>query len=389
MIMNWYAISPLDVLLFREAKPFSPGEGAWAESQFPPLPSTVFQALRSAYEFYGDKREDKRRDLEFMGPFLLDRKGTVWLPTPKDLVGVKKLKHDNDKVKRNKNASQDWDRIVRLVSKEDVDAWKFVCHPQEGLSPLVTPLAKQEDVCGSPGPWIKAKALLRYLEGETKFKPPDSKHPDFTGNPWSTQVLPHIHMEAGQRQVRQQEGYFTEVAVRLQSGWQMLVGIKGEKSLPKSFIIRLGGEGHRAIASQLVDEKILALWTDLEKHSHPQENTKGTFAYLLTPGLAQVGNGALYGVYPSSWQANLTGCASDRQLLWGGVSTVRRHLNTEKEFALLPQRAFVPPGTVYLFDSLPPSLSLTHLLPPRDSKQVWRQTFHKLNYGKLLWGKRQ
>ena len=45
--MYWYAIEPLDVLLFREAKPFSPGEGSWAKGLFPPLPSTVFQALRS------------------------------------------------------------------------------------------------------------------------------------------------------------------------------------------------------------------------------------------------------------------------------------------------------------------------------------------------------
>jgi CRISPR-associated protein Cmr3 len=45
--MKWYAIAPLDVLLFREAKPFSPGEGAWAKGIFPPLPTVVFQALRS------------------------------------------------------------------------------------------------------------------------------------------------------------------------------------------------------------------------------------------------------------------------------------------------------------------------------------------------------
>lgn len=38
--MQWYVIEPLDILLFREAKPFSPGEGAWAKSIFPPVPTT-------------------------------------------------------------------------------------------------------------------------------------------------------------------------------------------------------------------------------------------------------------------------------------------------------------------------------------------------------------
>lgn len=40
-------IEPLDVLLFRESKPFSGGEDHLARSVFPPPPSTVYAALRS------------------------------------------------------------------------------------------------------------------------------------------------------------------------------------------------------------------------------------------------------------------------------------------------------------------------------------------------------
>jgi CRISPR-associated protein Cmr3 len=72
-------------------------------------------------------------------------------------------------------------------------------------------------------------------------------------------------------------------------------------------------------------------------------------------------------------------------LLWGGVSTFRRAAqamhSAEESFALLPQRAFVPPGTVYAFHSPPPEQAL---LPSHSS--VWLQTFQQLNYGKLLWG---
>jgi CRISPR-associated protein Cmr3 len=79
MDLHWYAIDPLDVLLFRESKPFSPGEGSWAKGIFPPLPSTVFQALRSALDYYGDRKENKNRNLEFLGAFLMDSENNIAL----------------------------------------------------------------------------------------------------------------------------------------------------------------------------------------------------------------------------------------------------------------------------------------------------------------------
>lgn len=86
--MHWYSLTPVDVLLFRESKPFSPGEGAWAKGQFPPLPVTVFQAMRSAIAPYATRAQRQKRDLSFLGPFLRQDETTLWLPTPKDLVCV-------------------------------------------------------------------------------------------------------------------------------------------------------------------------------------------------------------------------------------------------------------------------------------------------------------
>lgn len=56
-----------------------------------------------------------------------------------------------------------------------------------------------------------------------------------------------------------------------------------------------------------------------------------------------------------------------------------------KEFALLPQRAFVPPGRVYLFNQVPEQ---AHNLLPTGCAN-WLITFQQLNYGKLLWGERK
>lgn len=381
MPYNWYTIEPVDVLLFRESKPFSPGEGAWAKGIFPPFPTTVFQALRS-----GSKTN---QGLDFIGPFLLDAKDRLFLPTPKDLVAVS---WGNQKSQTNEETAADdfdeetakWNRTLRLKTVDLEDpAWKHLAYHDAGLLPMVSPFEeleetadKKEYIC-RPYPWITATALHQYLQGKNPSNPDD-----FEEDPWDVQILPHIHMLAGTRQVRDEEGYFTEVAIRLKPGWKLVAGISAELQ-QNPMVVRLGGEGHQAIASRIK----LPDWELLASRAQPD----GDFAYLLTPGLAMKETG-IYGVYPSAWQQNLKGSVSDRALLWGGVTSIERKSNKasnasdpqSKEFALLPQRAFVPPGTVYLFHHLPDQ---TNALLPASGGD-WLTTFQRLNYGKLLWGKR-
>ena len=230
--------------------------------------------------------------------------------------------------------------------------------------------------------------MFDYLEGK---KGDDNwAKDDFTNNPWDNQVLPHTQMQLDKRQVEDSEGYFTEVAVRLRKGWSLIAGFSGDIS---ENVVRLGGEGHRALITKLNLEGD-ELNTTLRKQlnylysNNPAENKlpdKSKYAYLLTPGLALVKE-SKYGCYPQNWKQNLRACATDKALLWGGVSTFRKDYEnkpSKEEFAFLPQRAFVPPGTVYLFND-----ELTtdcQVLP--DIKTNWLETFKKLNYGKLLWGK--
>ncbi|MEZ2239637.1 type III-B CRISPR module-associated Cmr3 family protein [Microcoleus sp.] len=427
MKMFWYTIEPLDVLLFRESKPFSPGEGSWAKSLFPPLPITVFQALRSLEIFYGGKKEDKKRDLNFIGPFMMDDKNQLWLQTPKDLVAIQDIgigdSEDDDETEEEEETNQqseesdninveakskifrEWKRLDRLCPKSEQSNWDYLVFPDNSLDPMVPPQLKEEYVCGAPKPWIKAQALCRYLQGEITTSPDD-----FCNDPWSMQILPHIHMESGARQVRDSDGYFTEVAIRLKPGWKLVAGISkkipvtkvvslgGEKETletkeetPDIKVVRLGGEGHRALVVPLKDWQG---WQDLEKFLTPNSespNSGSKLAYLLTPGLARAETDApIYGAYPHEWSSRLAGCATSRPLLWGGVSSIKRRTNSQQEgkleFSLLPQRAFVPPGTVYVFNELPPSESL--LLPHTEENnpdKKWVETFRTLNYGILLW----
>ncbi|MGB3641308.1 MAG: type III-B CRISPR module-associated Cmr3 family protein [Rivularia sp. (in: cyanobacteria)] len=378
--MHWYKITPLDILLFRDSKPFSPGEGSWAKGLFPPMPITVFQALRSCLVNNSNSREErKKRNLDFLGSFLLDSNDTLWLPTPKDLVCLYPRGVDR------KVASDGWVEVHRLQPvSNDSDIWKHLVFSDDQIQPLVVN-KKWNGTISPPKPWIKAKALFDYLGGK---KGDDNwAKDDFTGNPWDNQVLPHTQMQLDKRQVKDSEGYFTEVAVRLREGWSLVAGFSGDIS---ENVVRLGGEGHRALINKLNLDAQTTLKQQLDSFISNTSTVndsakKSKYAYLLTPGLALVEE-SKYGCYPQNWKQNLKACATDKALFWGGVSTLRKDVKdnpTREEFAFLPQRAFVPPGTVYLFnDELTTNQKV---LPDGDSN--WLETFRKLNYGKLLWGK--
>jgi hypothetical protein len=51
--MFWYRLTPLDVLMFRDAKPFTPQERAWASSVFPPNNHTIAGAILSSFNITG------------------------------------------------------------------------------------------------------------------------------------------------------------------------------------------------------------------------------------------------------------------------------------------------------------------------------------------------
>lgn len=381
MKMYWHVVEPLDVLMFRESKPFSPGDGSWAKGLFPPMPTAVFQALRSALPYRsGEGPHTKQRDLEFLGPFLLSPDDQLWLPRPKDLMclGTKTVNEQE----RGEIQEDLLDEVIKgdcetmrlqPANPESNPFWK---HLKFGgsLKPMVIPsLDENQFIQGQPQPWIRASALQKYLEGEN----PNTAD-NFCADPWTVQVQTHIRIKVGERTVENEEGYFTEVSTRMHSGWRFLCAFS--EQLPHT-TVRLGGEGHRALIYEAPDS-VTDHWNAITAASTWRPEAR--FAYLLTPGLVLTApDSAVYTSYDSSW-TNLVGCATGRPLLWGGISTIRRRFGEEQEnFALLPQRSFVPPGTVYHFSGQPPQITM--LMPSQGGK--WIDTFEKLNYGKLLWGK--
>lgn len=115
----WLFIEPLDVLLFRDSKPFAAGEGFWARSVFPPNGLPLMGALRAkmitdsgvsfqTYQHYAGSKNgndekltelvnligkfDDYGELQLAGPFLSrieDEKQQIYFPAPLDVMKTK------------------------------------------------------------------------------------------------------------------------------------------------------------------------------------------------------------------------------------------------------------------------------------------------------------
>ncbi len=85
-------VQALDTLFFRDGKPFEMGDDNWAEGIFPPPPSVIYGALRSAYFAQHPEvmekwktDQDPTKDLRITG-YYLKYGDKIYLPAPLDLV---------------------------------------------------------------------------------------------------------------------------------------------------------------------------------------------------------------------------------------------------------------------------------------------------------------
>jgi len=102
-------INALDTLFFKDGKPFSMGDEAWATGNFPPYPSVIYGALRTA--FFADNinllnlantENDPTKELKINKIlFLIDKE--YYTPIPRDLVKKKSNKEESFLLKLSKN----------------------------------------------------------------------------------------------------------------------------------------------------------------------------------------------------------------------------------------------------------------------------------------------
>ncbi|MEM8779286.1 MAG: type III-B CRISPR module-associated Cmr3 family protein [Cyanobacteria bacterium P01_G01_bin.49] len=378
---KWYKITPLDVLLFRDAKPFSPGERAWAGSIFPPPGHAIAGAIRDLLQ--------STIDIKLTGLFLC-YENQLYLPFP---------------------FSYDREHLCRIENKTIPIPIIPLCwdnnHPLNNLlktdisrsQPMVldSNYTKDDDLEGQYLSYLCYEAILEYLETGKISGKKWHKHllnSNTSPQPWTIETRPHNTITQGTRQVLDEDGYFVENTVRLEDGWSLAIGIKAKnedkilKLTDNSQVIRLGGEGHRAILERC--PQLGEQWQQLQKISQDNQKKAGKkIAYLVTPGVferRQRNNHAHCKPSPWEWttasQGNpnqekgcLVSFATDKPLVISNRMRFGENISTPA-----PQVYAAPAGSVYYVES---DSEITLYQDSNASKQI--QRWRDLGYSELLW----
>lgn len=373
--MYWYAVSPLDVLLLRDAKPFTPGERAWAGSVFPPNGHTIAGALRGCL--------GKKEDFQIKGAFLCRKTITdetnragmqLYLPRPLNFVGSQPL--------------------LPLVWQEEL-ALNHAMWDKTKPCPLTIPLHLNGDRDDEEVETIKYRQFLpwdviyRYLEtGMIAEKEWQLEHRG-EDRPWIVETRSHNAIEEGTKEVKDADGYFVENAIRMLPDWSLAIGC--DREIPTPVTLRLGGEGHRVILERC--EELDSQWAKLSLKSVDNFETcirekKRAIAYLVTPGVFERihdDNRSICRPYPWEWKlahtvnnnqtpGNLVSVVSDRAV---AISCRIRDKDDNKSIPA-PQVFAAPPGSTYYLNQ---PQELFQDSNSASKTQRWRQ----LGYSELLW----
>jgi CRISPR-associated protein Cmr3 len=381
--MNWYKLTPLDILMLRDAKPFSPQERAWAGSIFPPNGHTIAGAFRGIL--------GERKDFKIVGPFLCyqNTKNTLYLPRPLGFV-----------------------KSVPLVPL----TWETESYINNALwdktqpCPLVRPHNSKDDDEDDKDDFVKCSGVetkfrqylpycvvKKYLEtgkiDKNDWNIIKDSHED---KPWDEETRSHNSIEPGTKQVKDADGYFVEKAIRLHQNWSFVIGINHEITTPAT--IRLGGEGHRVIVESCPE--LGEQWQELKTISDGNFQKSGqSIAYLVTPGVFERPHHKynpeqrvnLCRPYPWEWKlkdGNFVSMSTDKAV---PISCrIREKEDKTKSITKsipAPQVFAAPPGTLYYLEKPQGLFQDNERLANNNENRVnnWRQ----LGYSEMLWIKYQ
>lgn len=288
----WIFITPLDVLLFRESKPFTAGESFWAKSIFPSNPRPFAGALKtkilskkllqSGKTFKDYVKGDNQLKqlikkiggvggfgtLSFKGPLLAkklaDQKLEVYFPIPLDWLGEGAIRplEDSKKVNFNKPAFISFSADLLWMRKED------------------------------PGTQLKEKllsaaALKNYLAGERPHQFLEKR--DFYERELRTGTK--ISSKTG----TVEEGMlYTLEFLRLKELAGFLLEIDVDESLVPEGLISLGGERRGSYCERIKNSDMDSDFLELLSGSEIKNKIRGKIRerlklYLLTPAIFKNG----------------------------------------------------------------------------------------------------
>lgn len=359
----WLWLEPLDVLMFRDSRPFAGGETHRARSLFPPSPLTLQGALRTkllahALAQQGRTIEDFARYLRkkdcantdfaelvrvlgdadqfgsfcMIGPFVAQKASPhphpePFFPIPLDLLG---LEHEKGVT------------CLSPLSKETYAQVKWDQGWNEQLQPLWRKPEKAE-VKELPNFWLSSQDLRNYLEGQI-----GNVHPVAASNIYAREQRVGIKLRPGTRTAEIGMLYTAEF-IRLQKGCGFVakVEIDGANAslepLEQAGLLSLGGEARACWHEKIEHDPLKAL------QETKQVGSEGAFKlYLAAPAVFQKGwlpdfldPNSLMGSI-GELEVRLVAAAVGKPLPIGGWDLAH---NKPKNLYYA-----VPPGSVYFFE---------------------------------------
>jgi CRISPR-associated protein Cmr3 len=350
---------PLDVLLLRDAKPFTPGERVWASSSFPPTGDAIAGAVKSLL----DKPELK---IKITGPFLCRQVGQgqkLYFPRPLGFVGDKPL------------LPLCWTGMTSPMRVEESMPQPLVTlfdgqPPEDDLNEdRRTPKYRQ---------YLPSNVVLEYLKtgkiSMDAWKCDDAQESE--NKPWQMERRSHNSIEPGTRQVKQESGYFVENAVRLHVDWS--IAFQVDQDLPTGVTLRLGGEGHRVLLERC--DGLGDQWQEIQEQSGVNFRTEGrSIAYLVTPGVFERSSNGKILCQSWPWEWKLANASNPNQLEPGDLVSVATGQSVPISGIDKAQVFAAPPGSNYYLNH--PDRLYQEREDAANKAKRWRQ----LGYSELLW----
>jgi len=341
-------ITPLDTVFFRDGKPFSMGEDTWADGIFPPLPSTLYGAMRSAYiahkgdlkKFHDGAMEkqigtpDKNGNFRIKGIYL-KRGSNILLPTPLDLVKDKNLKgKDKDKVFR---MNFDVINTIKELFFTNINLPTFLFpdnieHAKTSERTFISDLSFKDYLNGAKGgssPIPQEEIII--VEPKVGIRRANNTHNAEEGHLYRVGMNRLVHINPDKT--------INEVS--------FLVDYVGLDDFPERCMLKIGGEGKSAVGEIINDFQI----PELSPTSKDRIDESRRFKlYFSTPAIFK--NGWLPDGISNDilqWEKNglrlqLLSVAVGKPISVGGWDMA----NNQPKF----MRKAIPGGSVYYFEIL-------------------------------------
>jgi CRISPR-associated protein Cmr3 len=374
-----FRLAPDDVLFFRDGRPSSLGDDHYLASLFPPLPSTLYGALRTrrlldeevALDGLDRSNWDARLrgltaelggwggfgSLEVRGPWLVRGESEVLLPAPHDLA----LVLAGGRPSEEPGAIE---RVLRYRPAEGGEAGG-ASHRLQRLAPFERTASGWREWQGAdPEPpdqrFLTPEGIRRWSAGET----PEPQHFVSARDLWTVETRTGVGLEK-ERRTSQEGRLYTFGFIRLQKGVALGFEARGTP-LSADGGVRLGGEGRTA---RLIAGPALPL---------PPAPAAAEDSFRLgffTPALSR-GGAWPPGFTPASLDGRLAGqpCQLQAAVCRGAVPVGGWDLANK---APKPLRRAIPAGSVYRFTGAAAAAAAVHGggLNDFDPEHLSRQGF--------------